>query len=114
MKNSPLFRKQFLRNSICLIVLLGMTNIFAQPRAPKVVAEVDGDEMYELLQPDAIPAIRNPRYISGREAADQMSPGEPVMGLIINGEEMAYSLWQLDTHEIVDDVVGETPIAVSW
>jgi hypothetical protein len=43
-----------------------------------------------------------------------MSPEEPVLGLVVNGESRAYSLWQLDAHEIVNDVVGGVPLAATW
>jgi hypothetical protein len=56
----------------------------------------------------------DPVYVRHQEAKQQMSPDEPVMGLILEGEKRAYSLWQLDAHEIVNDQVGDTPIAVTW
>ncbi|HID39596.1 MAG TPA: DUF3179 domain-containing protein [Calditrichaeota bacterium] len=85
-----------------------------QPAQAKVVAVIDGDEMYQVLPPDDIPAIRQPQFLSGNEADKQMSDEEPVIALRIGGEARAYSLWQLDHHEIVNDFVGETPIAVTW
>jgi hypothetical protein len=36
------------------------------------------------------------------------------MGLVTQGEAKAYSLWHLDAHEIVNDVIGDIPIAVAW
>jgi hypothetical protein len=56
----------------------------------------------------------DPDYLQGREADQQMSPDEPVMGILHGGEARAYSLWQLDTHEIVNDEIKGTPIAVTW
>lgn len=85
-----------------------------QPAQAKVVAVIDGDEMYRVLAPDDIPAIREPQFLSGTEAEEQMAPDEPVIALRIGGEARAYSLWQLDRHEIVNDYLGETPIAVTW
>lgn len=78
------------------------------------MAVIEGDTLYKLLESDAIPAISNPVYVQGEDAAAQMSDSEPVMGVIINGEAHAYSLWQLDHHEIVNDYFGETPVAVTW
>ena len=75
---------------------------------------VDGDPVYEVLPPGAIPAILDPVYVTGDEAVQQMSADEPVMGLLYGGEARAYSLWQLDAHEIVNDEIGGTPIAVTW
>ena len=41
-------------------------------------------------------------------------PDEPVLGVALGGEAVAYSLWYLDGHEIVNDLVGGTPIAATW
>jgi hypothetical protein len=86
----------------------------AQKGTPEVYDTVDSDPIYRLLPPNAIPAILNPEYLSGEDADQQMRDTEPVMGLLIGGQSMAYSLWQLDAHEIVNDVVNDIPIAVTW
>ena len=101
---------------LLLFVLIFVTicSLHAQRKPPQVVTVVEGDTLFKLLEPDAIPAIRKPVYVSGEEAAKQMSADEPVIGLIINGEKRAYSLWQLDHHEIVNDNFGDTPVAVTW
>ena len=83
-------------------------------KTPQVMAVIEADTLFKLLEPDGIPAIRIPEFVSGKEAQDQMSSNEPVMGLIINGEARAYSLWQLDHHEIVNDYFGDLPVAVTW
>jgi hypothetical protein len=70
--------------------------------------------MYTVLPPGAIPAILEPEFVSGKEAFDQMLPYEPVIGIIIDGETRAYSMWHLDAHEIVNDRISGTAIAVTW
>lgn len=86
----------------------------AQRPKPAPVAVVDGDTVYQVLPADAIPAIRQPQFVTGSAAERQMAADEPVLAFELNGEFRAYSLWQLDTHEIVDDRVGDTPVAVTW
>jgi hypothetical protein len=84
-------------------------------RAPvEVVDTIDGDEVYQVLPLGAIPAIDDPAFVSGPEADGQMRPEEPVIGVVIGGEARAYSLWQLDAHEIVNDRIQGTAIAVTW
>lgn len=39
---------------------------------------------------------------------------EPVIGLIVNGEAKAYPLQILTRHEIVNDVIGGVPVAVTF
>ncbi|HDL18904.1 MAG TPA: DUF3179 domain-containing protein [Bacteroidetes bacterium] len=100
---------------VLLFIFTGSNQVsFAQRRRAKVVATVDGDSVYQVLPPDAIPAIRSPEFVTGEEAAKQMSDDELVMGVVINGEARAYSLWQLDSHEIVNDVSGDVLFAVTW
>ena len=98
--------------AICILCAINI--VFAQRKPPQVMAVIEADTLFKLLEPDGIPAIRAPEFVSGKEAQDQMSSNEPVMGLIINGEARAYSLWQLDHHEIVNDYFGDLPVAVTW
>ena len=63
---------------------------------------------------DAIPAIFNPKFLTGEEARKQYQEKELVLGVSINGDHRAYSIPYLSRREIVNDVVGEVPIAVTW
>ena len=99
---------------ITLTALLVGTAAMAQRPKPEVYGTFDGDEMYTLLPPDGIPAILDPEYVAGEEAAAQMSAAEHVMGLAIEGDAACWSTWQLDHHEIVNDVFDGTAIAATW
>ena len=71
-------------------------------------------ELITLLGFDAIPAILNPDFVTADEAERWMEPDEQVLGLSINGDNRAYSVRMLSRHEIVNDVVGGVPVAVTW
>ena len=71
-------------------------------------------EIVELLPPDGIPAIDNPEFYSVEEADLEYDPNEMVLGVSINGDTRAYSTLLLDSHEIVNDEVGDRKIAVTW
>ena len=71
-------------------------------------------EIATLLGFDAIPAIVEPRFVSAAEAEAWMLPDEQVLALSINGESRAYPINVLSRHEIVNDVVGGVPVAVTW
>ena len=43
-----------------------------------------------------------------------MKSNELVLGLSINGDSRAYPIPMLSSHEIVNDVVGGEPVAVTW
>jgi len=87
---------------------------FSQRPEPEVHGVFDGDTMYTVLPAGAIPAILEPVFLGGEEAVAQMSPDEMVLGILFDGEARAYSLWQLDAHEIVNDSIGGLPIAPTW
>jgi hypothetical protein len=100
---------------ICgLLAALVAVAAMAQRPEPLVVAEIGGDPVYQVLPAGQIPAITEPTYVSGEEADAQMLDHEPVLGLVINGKARAYSLWQLDAHEIVNDRLGGSAFAATW
>ena len=106
-----------MRRLIVAELLIGLAATIpaeAQRPEPEVVSTVGGDDVYEVLQVGAIPAIDDPSFLSGAAASAQMSPGEPVLGIVLDGEARAYSLWQLDAHEIVNDEIKGTAIAATW
>lgn len=63
---------------------------------------------------DGIPAIDNPRFVSVAQAQSWLKPREPVIALMIGGEARAYPIQILMFHEIVNDSVGGTSIAVTF
>ncbi|HED16491.1 MAG TPA: DUF3179 domain-containing protein [Gammaproteobacteria bacterium] len=62
---------------------------------------------------DGIPSVDNPRFVAARNAS-WLRPLSPVILLDINGTQRAYPLEILIYHEIVNDVVDGTPIAVTF
>jgi hypothetical protein len=99
---------------LALTALLAGTAALAERPEPEVYGTFDGDEMFTLLPPNGIPAIMDPEYVTGEEAAAQMSAEEHVMGLATEGDAVCWSTWQLDHHEIVNDVFAGAAIAVTW
>ena len=63
---------------------------------------------------DGIPAIDVPVYVSQAQAGEWLQDREPVLVLEIDGDARAYPLQILLFHEIVNDVVGDTPVAVTY
>ena len=62
---------------------------------------------------DGIPSIDKPDFVTASEA-NFISDDDLVIGLIINGETKAYPLFILVWHEIVNDIVGDVPVAVTY
>ncbi len=63
---------------------------------------------------DGIPALDRPRFVSVAAADGWLSPREPVVVLVEATEAKAYPLQILIWHEIVNDVVGGRPVAVTY
>ena len=61
---------------------------------------------------DGIPAIDEPEFAPVAEGT--LPDNEPVIGLVLNGDARAYPLRVLIWHEIVNDVVGGVPVAVTY
>ena len=97
--------------AVVLIVVLGIAGgitMMADQRDP------DDNTLYEVLPRDAIPAISNPEFEPASRADRGMADDELVIGLVGDREQRAYSTWQLDRHEIVNDTFEGRPIAVTW
>jgi len=75
---------------------------------------INPTDIVSLLPPDAIPAIDNPQFEEAGAAVEHLKSDERVIGMVINGDARAYPINILSSHEIVNDVVGGEPVAVTW
>ncbi|MFP4227912.1 MAG: DUF3179 domain-containing protein [Salinivenus sp.] len=92
--------------------------------APKALQQFDTDWSQHTIDPstlkdggpskDQIPAIDNPSFVSIDAARDWIDPQEPVIAIEHNGDARAYPLQILTWHEIVNDRLGGTPVAVTF
>lgn len=91
--------------------------------APRVLRQFDTDlsktkiDLSELRRgapKDAIPAIDAPTFVSIDAAREWVAPKEPVVAVEHNGVTRAYPLQILTWHEIVNDSIGGTPVAVTF
>ena len=71
-------------------------------------------EPVQVLPRDAILAIDTPQFESVEEGDRYLADNELMIGLVGKTEQRAYSTWQLDNHEIVNDVFEGRPVAVTW
>lgn len=63
---------------------------------------------------DGIPAIDRPRFVTVAKAAGWLHPKEPVIVLRLGREARAYPIQVLMFHEIVNDALGDVPLAVTF
>jgi thiol-disulfide isomerase/thioredoxin len=63
---------------------------------------------------DGIPAITEPKFVSVDQADEWLAPKEPVIQVQIGDEVRAYPIRILMWHEIVNDTIGDVPVAVTF
>ncbi|MEF8795611.1 MAG: DUF3179 domain-containing protein [Salinivenus sp.] len=94
------------------------------PEAPQALQQFDTDLTnatidLSTLRPggppkDGIPSIDNPSFVSIGSASRWVDPEEPVIAIQMNGVAKAYPLQILTHHEIANDEIGGTPVAVTF
>ncbi len=79
------------------------------------VAFIEDDQRYviqQLVYRDGIRPIYDPQFASAEDSP--YHDDELVMGLEINGDARAYSVGILRRREMLNDVVGGSPVLVTW
>ncbi len=77
------------------------------------VEVVEGHPVRTVLAPDTIAAIDFPPAVSAADASF-LDDEDLVIGVVAGGRARAYPLAELDWHEVVNDELGGTAIAVTW
>ncbi len=75
---------------------------------------IDPTELIDAASFDGIPSIDEPVSIPRALADTQLSETEQVMLVTHGGQVRAYPVRSLIRHEIVNDVIGGLPVAVTW
>lgn len=119
LKTLSLFGGLFAVVLIAMALLLSSTNASAQSgEFPKTDFETRSVELSEIMSGgpprDGIPPIDTPVFVSIAEAGDWLKGDEPVIYFEHEGDARAYPLQILIFHEIVNDVVGEKPVSVTF
>ena len=84
------------------------------PVGNKTASDIDPSEIYTVIDRDFILSIDTPQFDTIEQAAEGMRPGEFVIGVSLHGQHRSYPINVLSVHEIVNDKVGDTAIAVTW
>ena len=87
------------------------------PPVVDIVCDLDNNLLFASLAPNAIPAINNPPLVDPDDVSvDYLFDTDKVLGVVINGEARAYPINQLTgpRREIINDVLGELPLAATW
>ena len=63
---------------------------------------------------NGIPAVDDPQFISIEEADEWLEPLEPLIFFKVGDDARAYPIQILMYHEIVNDIVGDVPVVVTF
>jgi len=66
----------------------------------------------QILTRGRIAAITSPQFVTADKA--EIDDDSYVLGVVIDGQAKAYSLNLLNSHEVVNDKIGETEFAAVW
>ena len=72
----------------------------------------DFSQFEQLLPRGRIAAITQPVFVPAEEA--QIDDESWVLGVFVNGTARAYSLSLLNSHEVVNDRIGDHQFAAVW
>jgi hypothetical protein len=75
---------------------------------------IDPTELVDAAGFDGIPSVNDPVVLTAARADGPLSDTEQVMLVEHGGVARAYPVRSLIRHEIVNDVVGGLPVAVTW
>jgi hypothetical protein len=93
------------------LVLLARTAVGSgQLETP--VEEIPPPGVEQLMPRGGIPAVFQPDFVAASEA--EIPDDAWVLGVAIGGEARAYSLNLLNSHEVVNDRIGEENFAAVW
>lgn len=107
---------------INVVALLGLAGSFTQ-KADAQPLLLNGFDVSAALVPptaiarggpprDGIPAIDHPRFVEA--ARSGLADGDRVLGLALDGAARAYPVKILNWHEVVNDRIGDRPVAITY
>jgi hypothetical protein len=67
-----------------------------------------------VLKTDRVQPLHNPETMTGDEALEYYTPLTRVIGIVHEGQVRAYPLAVLSYREVIHDLVGDAPLAVTW
>ena len=102
-----------LRHVGIVLAVLGLLGSEAHAKKLASVKEIDGEPVRRVLGKDGIPSIDKPKFVAAGKARF-LRDVDPVIGVVRHGVAKAYSVFQLDGHEIVNDSFGSDPVMVTW
>ena len=76
------------------------------------IAQDKPEGFEQILQRGRIASVDAPVYVAADEA--EIPDDAWVLGAVIEGQALAFSVNLLNSHEVVNDKIGETAFAAVW
>lgn len=92
----------------------GLTRVWDKTDFCQFQEEVFDEIISGGVPRDGIPPIDSPTFETIADASTWLQPQSPVIAFEFNGVARAYPLAILTRHEIVNDVINDTPVAVTF
>ena len=107
-------KKLLIGSALVLLMVTIATPLTAQEQERTVRARVQahpGGPVEDIeMSVHEVPV--DPKTVSAGEV--QLEDGELVLGLVIEGRAIAYPIRYLSMFEVINDRVGDTPLAPTW
>lgn len=102
--------------ALTAVLLISVTPAAEAQRRDMTETVIGGHTMYTLLEPGDIPAIFDPTFLRASDSTAERlhDPDEPMIAVTADGIAKAYSTKYLDHHEVVNDSISGSAIAVTW
>lgn len=120
MKYKEFFKEKYLYWIIIFFVLLAALgrykNVFNLGKASNMVSTKTSIDPSKIQEggpgKDGIPSIDRPKFVSVQDS--DFKDSDLVMIVVIDGQTKAYPILIMNWHEIVNDRIGQTPVAITY
>ena len=92
------------------LLLSAMVSVVALPFT--AIAQDTPEGFEQILQRGQIASVDSPVYVTAEEA--DIPDDAWVLGAVIEGQALAFSVNLLNSHEVVNDKIGDTAFAAVW
>ncbi len=109
--------KELVITYLSMFLIIGAPQLAAQQSAASGNTQADAaPEFNPIRLASPFKPIVDAPVIKVKEAPDQVSPGELVLGVVVRGQARAYPINMLTgpSREIINDTLGGQPIAATW
>ena len=110
-------RKTLIQTGILALLLVVLLNVAARDADNGFDLSdslIPRDEIHLGGPPrDGIPSIDEPRFV-GADAATFLRDDDRILGIVRDGQARAYPIAILNWHEVVNDQIGGSPVAITY